>query len=162
MDIIVPIVIAIIICIQFVFFIKNINRMNEFSNIFQCDTPWELERDFESDYVTGIKGKGNEVFESIKKSINKYLGTTGNTIVNKYETSTNLFQALEANIDIEYAIVPLEENLTSILTSNYYIDFHISDLNKYMILDTGKNNTFGSIMKKYYATWKKEELEKSE
>ena len=40
--------------------------MNEFSNIFQCDTPWELERDFESDYVTGIKGKGNEVFESIK------------------------------------------------------------------------------------------------
>ena len=81
MDIIVPIVIAIIICIQIVFFIKNINRMNEFSNIFQCDTPWELERDFESDYVTGIKGKGNEVFESIKKSINKYLGShTGSVI----------------------------------------------------------------------------------
>ena len=81
MDIIVPIVIAIIICIQIVFFIKNINRMNEFSNIFKCDTPWELERDFESDYVTGIKGKGNEVFESIKESINKYLGShTGSVI----------------------------------------------------------------------------------
>ena len=81
MDIIVPIVIAVIICIQFIFFIKNLIRMNEYSNIFKCETPWELERDFETDYVTGIRGKGNNVFESIKESINKYLGShTGSVI----------------------------------------------------------------------------------
>ena len=81
MDIIVPIVIAVIICIQFIFFIKNLIRMNEYSNIFKCETPWELDRDFETDYVTGIKGKGNKVFESIKESINKYLGShTGSVI----------------------------------------------------------------------------------
>ena len=81
MDIIVPIVIAVIICIQFIFFIKNLIRMNEYSNIFKCETPWELERDFETDYVTGIRGKGNNVFESIKESINQYLGShTGSVI----------------------------------------------------------------------------------
>ena len=81
MEIIVPIVIVFIICLQIVFFIKNLVRMNEYKNIFKCDTPWELERDFETDYVTGIKGKGNKVFESIKESINKYLGShTGSVI----------------------------------------------------------------------------------
>ena len=81
MDIIVPIVIAFIICLQIVFFIKNFVRMNEYKSIFKCDTPWELERDLETDYVTGIKGKGNKVFESIKESINKYLGShTGSVI----------------------------------------------------------------------------------
>lgn len=81
MDIIVPIVIAVIICVQIIFFIKNLIRMNEYSNIFKCYTPWELERDYETDYVTGIRGKGNKVFESIKESINKYLGShTGSVI----------------------------------------------------------------------------------
>ena len=81
MGIIVPIVIVFIICLQIVFFIKNLVRMIEYKNIFKCDTPWELERDFETDYVTGIKGKGNKVFESIKESINKYLGShTGSVI----------------------------------------------------------------------------------
>ena len=111
--------------------------------------------------ISQLNNKKIGVLSTDEKTINKYLGATGNTIINKYETSTNLFQALEANTDIEYAIIPLEENLTSILTSNYFIDFHISDLNKYMILDTDKDNTFGSIMKKYYAIWQKEELEKS-
>ena len=81
MEIIVPIVIVFIICLQIVFFIKNLVLMNEYKNIFKCDTPWELERDFETDYVTGIKGKGNKVFESIKESINKYLRShTGSVI----------------------------------------------------------------------------------
>lgn len=81
MEIIVPIVIVFIICLQIVFFIKNHMRMNEYKNIFKCDTPWELERDYETDYVTGIRGKGNKVFESIKESINKYLGShTGSVI----------------------------------------------------------------------------------
>ena len=81
MDIIVPLVIAAIICIQIMFFIKNLIRMNEYSNIFKCETPWELERDFETDYVTGIKGKGNKVFESIKESINKYLGSHSGSVI---------------------------------------------------------------------------------
>ena len=37
MGIIVPIVIVFIICLQIVFFIKNLVRMNEYKNIFKCD-----------------------------------------------------------------------------------------------------------------------------
>lgn len=81
MDKIVPIVIVLIICVQIVLFIKNLMRMNEYKNIFKCDTPWELERDYDTDYVIGIRGMGNSVFESIKESINKYLGSHSGSVI---------------------------------------------------------------------------------
>ncbi len=81
MDRIVPVVIVLIICVQIVLFIKNLIRMNEYKNIFKCDTPWELERDYDTDYVVGIRGMGNSVFESIKESINKYLGSHSGSVI---------------------------------------------------------------------------------
>lgn len=111
--------------------------------------------------LSQINNKKIGLLSSDEKIITKYLHGISNTIINTYETSTNLFQALETNTDIEFAIVPLEENLTSILTSNYYIDYHISDLNKYMVLDIKEKDTFGSILKKYYAVWKKDNLNES-
>lgn len=111
--------------------------------------------------VSQLNNKKIGVLRTDEKTITKYLSGISNTIINTYETSTNLFQALEANTDIEYAIIPLEENLTSILTSNYHIDYHISDLNKYLIFESAKNDTFGSIVKKYYAKWQEEKLTES-
>lgn len=111
--------------------------------------------------LSQINNKKIGLLSSDEKIITKYLHGISNTIINTYETSTNLFQALETNTDIEFAIVPLEENLTSILTSNYYIDYHISDLNKYMVLDIKEKDTFGSILKKYYAVWKEDNLNES-
>lgn len=106
--------------------------------------------------ISQINNKKIGVLNADEKTISKYLNGISNTIINTYETSTNLFQALEANTDIEFAIIPLEENLTSILTSNYYIDYHISDLNKYLIFDGVKDDTFGNIVKKYYYQWEEE------
>ncbi len=108
--------------------------------------------------ISKLNNKKIGVLRADEKTITKYLSDISNTIVNTYETSTSLFQALETNVDIEYAILPLEENLTSILTSNYYIDYHISDLNKYLIFDGKKDDTFASIIKKYYAKWSEENL----
>lgn len=125
---------------------------------------------YEEHYVIISKGKSNissisqlsnkkiGVLAKDEKSISKYLSNVSNTIINTYETSTNLFQALETNLDIEYAIIPLEENLTSILTSNYYIDYHISDLNKYFIFDVKEDDTLGHIIKKYFVAWQEENL----
>ena len=73
-----------------------------------------------------------------------------------FETSTKLFEALEQNQDITYAIVPLEENLSSILTSNYYIDYHISDFNKYLVYEQKDGDIFSSIVSKYIAKYKGE------
>lgn len=111
--------------------------------------------------VSQLSNKKIGVLSSDEKIITKYLSEVSNSIINTYETSTNLFEALEANTEIEYVLIPLEENLTSILTSNYYIDFHISDLNKYIVYEAKENDTFSSIIKKYFSTWQEKRLSES-
>ena len=76
-----------------------------------------------------------------------------NLTVTPYETSTKLFESLEQNQEITYAIVPLEENLSSILTSNYFIDYHISDFNKYLVYERKEEDIFSSIISKYIANY---------
>jgi len=93
--------------------------------------------------------------------INKYLQNTSSMEVISYETSANLFEALDLNNEIEYAIIPLEENLTSILTSNYYINYHISDLNKYFVFKQRKDDTLSDIISKYFTKWKEKKLQES-
>ncbi len=111
--------------------------------------------------LSQLSNKKIGVLSADEKVIKKHLSDVNNIVYTTYETSTNVFEALELATAIEYAIIPLEENLTSILTSNYNIDFHISDLNKYFIFDNKKDDTFGNVMKKHFANWSKEELSKS-
>ena len=92
-----------------------------------------------------------------EKSVNNYLNGA-NIVIKSYETPTKLFEALELSQDITYAIVPLEENLSSILTSNYYIDYHISDLNKYLVYEQKEGDLFSSIVSKYFAKFKDDDL----
>lgn len=110
--------------------------------------------------LSQLSNKKIGVLASDEKRINNYLNTIKDLSLTPYETSTNLFEALEANEAIQYAIVPLEEHLSSILTSNYNIDYHISDLKKYVVYD--KNNDYlSSIIEKYYNTWKEKKLKES-
>ncbi len=111
--------------------------------------------------ISQLSGHKIGVLRADEKYVLKYINETNNIITTIYETSTPLYEALDKGVDIEYAIIPLNENLTSILTSNYAIDYHVSDLNKYYILKTDKDDTFGSILKKYYAKWETKELSKS-
>ncbi len=111
--------------------------------------------------IYGLSNKKIGILSSDEASINKYLTGVNNTILSTYETSTQLFEALEENTNIEYVMIPLEENLTSILTSGYVIDFHISDLNKYLVFEGIENDTFSSIVKKYFASWKEKKLSES-
>ena len=92
-----------------------------------------------------------------EKSVNNYLNGA-NMVIKSYETPTKLFEALELSQDITYAIVPLEENLSSILTSNYYIDYHISDLNKYLVYEQKEGDLFSSIVSKYFVKFKDDKL----
>lgn len=111
--------------------------------------------------ISNLSNKKIGVLTSDEKFITKYLSDINNTILTPYETSTNLFEALEANTEIDFALIPLEENLTSILTSNYNIDFHISDLNKFIIYEGRENDTFSSIIKKYFYIWSEKNLSAS-
>ena len=92
------------------------------------------------------------VVASDEGSIKNYLNGINVSIL-PYESSTKLFEALEQSQDITYAIVPLEESLSSILTSNYYVDYHISDFNKYLVYEKKDDDVFSSIVSKFIANY---------
>lgn len=81
MNIIVPTIIILIICIQIFFFVKNLLRMGQFSKIFAQESSWSLRRNYETKLVDGVYGSGNSIFEAIKNSINKYLGNNTGSII---------------------------------------------------------------------------------
>lgn len=81
MHALVPIIIIAIICIQIFFFIKNLLRMNQFSKIFSEESSWRLRRNQQTNFVDGVYGAGNSIFESIKNSINKYLEKNAGSVI---------------------------------------------------------------------------------
>ena len=81
MHIFVPIIILVIIGVQIFFFVKNLTRMNEFSKIFSQSDTWRLRWNTETNLVNGLFGSGNSIFESIKESINKYLGNNSGSVI---------------------------------------------------------------------------------
>ena len=91
MSVVVPIIVVIIILAQIYFFRKNIERMNEYKGIFEKKASWGIKHDLETGFVSGIRGDGNAVFESIKDSINKYLGNNSGSVID--------FQLLKDAVD---------------------------------------------------------------
>lgn len=81
MHALVPVIIIAIICIQIFFFVKNLLRMNQFSKIFSEESSWRLRRNEQTNLVDGVYGAGNAIFESIKNSINKYLGNNSGSVI---------------------------------------------------------------------------------
>lgn len=81
MHALVPVIIIAIICIQIFFFVKNLLRMNKFSKIFAEESSWRLRRNEQTNLVDGVYGAGNTIFESIKNSINKYLGNNSGSVI---------------------------------------------------------------------------------
>ena len=81
MSLLVPIIVAIIIALQFFFFVKNVLRMREYKKIFAEEKSWGIAHSPETKFVSGIYGRGNKVFESIKDSINKYLENNSGSVI---------------------------------------------------------------------------------
>ena len=77
----VAIIILSVILVQIIFFVQNRARMNEFKNIFKENKSWILSYDSETNFVNGISGKGNKVFDAIVHSINKYLGSSSGSVI---------------------------------------------------------------------------------
>ena len=65
--------------------------MNEFSSVFYNPDSWDIMYDANTRFVSGIEGNGNEVFESIKLSINEYLGNNSGSVID--------FQLLKDAVD---------------------------------------------------------------
>ncbi|MCI7316269.1 MAG: hypothetical protein MR516_08500 [Bacteroidales bacterium] len=81
MSLLVPIIVALIIALQIFFFVKNVLRMREYKKIFAEENSWGIAHNLETKFVSGIYGRGNKVFESIKDSINKYLENNSGSVI---------------------------------------------------------------------------------
>ena len=55
--------------------------MTQFSKIFTQESTWRLRRNEETGLVDGVYGTGNSIFDSIKDSINKYLGNNSGSVI---------------------------------------------------------------------------------
>jgi hypothetical protein len=78
---VVEIVIVAFIVAQGYFFSKNIKCMNEYRNIFKEEDSWNVSYNTETCLVSGINGIGNKVFDSIRDSINKYIGSNTGSVI---------------------------------------------------------------------------------
>ena len=81
MSLLVPIIVAFIIALQIFFFVKNVLRMRDYKKIFAEENSWGIAHNPETNFVSGIYGRGNNVFESIKESINKYLENNSGSVI---------------------------------------------------------------------------------
>lgn len=81
MSILVLIIVAFIIALQIFFFVKNVLRMREYKQIFSDESSWGIAHNAETKFVSGIYGRGNKIFESIKDSINKYLENNSGSVI---------------------------------------------------------------------------------
>lgn len=85
--------------------------------------------------------------EYISDETNKYIS---------YQDYNELFEAL-AKDEVNYIILPRMENISEILTNNYYINYHISDMRRYYYLASSvDNNTFYNILVKDLNAYKKD------
>lgn len=74
-------IVLVIIALQIYFLKKNVLRMREYKEIFSKEKSWGIAHNAETNFVSGIYGKGNSVFTSIKDSINKYLGNNSGSVI---------------------------------------------------------------------------------
>lgn len=81
MSFLVPIIVAAIIALQIFLFRKNVLRMKEYKEIFKEEESWNIVKDTNTNFVLGISGTGNEVFMSIRNSINKYLRNNSGSVI---------------------------------------------------------------------------------
>ena len=81
--------------------------------------------------------------------VSTYINST-NVTFTQYESSEELFNAI--GTDVTYAIVPLTYYLDTILSNNYNILYHFSDIKIYYTMQT-TDDTLSSILRKFYNNW---------
>lgn len=75
-----------------------------------------------------------------------------------YDTKDQLFEGLK-NGEVSYALVSLICNIDSILSKDFIINYHFSDIKYYFYYDGPKDDKLSSIIKKYFNVWSKKYLD---
>ncbi len=90
--------------------------------------------------------------------ISGYLTNVSNVTLTQYDSKDDLLEAFQTNEDIHYMIVPLSIYLDEILSQDYYINYHLSDIKFYYVI-RGVDDTLTNILEKFYNNWYVENLD---
>ncbi len=87
--------------------------------------------------------------------IKSYLNNVNFTL---YDSYSDLEKAFNESSDINYMVVPRSLYIGSIVKNNYKIVYYLGDIKNYYVYEMKDNDVFSNIIKKYFNSWKKDNL----
>ena len=97
-----------------------------------------------------LSGRTIGILNSDLSYVSKYVNNVTNVSFTQFESTEELFKALDE--DLNFVVVPLLQYLNTILSNDYNIVYHFSDIKVYYTLQTN-DSTLSSVLKKFYAKW---------
>ena len=100
-----------------------------------------------------LNGKSIDILSKDLSYVSKYLKKASNVSFKQFETMDEMI--LDMNENDTYMLVPLIKNLDVILSKDYKVVYHFSDIKDYYVLQIS-DDKLSSVLKKYYSKWNNE------
>ena len=100
-----------------------------------------------------LNGKSIDILSKDLNYVSKYLKKASNVSFKQFETMDEMI--LDINENDTYMLVPLIKNLDVILSKDYKVIYHFSDIKDYYVLQIS-DDKLSSVLKKYYNKWNNE------
>ena len=100
-----------------------------------------------------LNGKSIDILSKDLSYVSKYLKKASNVSFKQFETMNEML--LDMNENDTYMLVPLIKNLDVILSKDYKVIYHFSDIKDYYVLQIS-DDKLSSVLKKYYNKWNNE------
>lgn len=78
-----------------------------------------------------------------------------NLNVSSYESIDKLYEGFK-NGEVDYVVAPLLRDIDKVLSNEYHILYHLSDIKYYYYFHGSKSKVLSSVIVKYYNNWKNE------
>ena len=128
------------------------NKVNDTDALFYTDHYVLVGKN--NDIVTSIEdlnGKTIGILSNDLSYVSKYIKKASNVSFKQFDNEDELIS--DMNSDLNYMLVPLMKYMDTILSKDYKILYHFSDIKEYYVLSV-KDDTLSSVLKKYFNKWK--------
>lgn len=109
-----------------------------------------------NDYISteeDLNGKNIDILSKDLSYVSKYVKKASNVVFKQFENIDEII--LDMNENEAYMLVPLMEYLDTILSKDYKVVYHFSDIKEYYVLSLS-DDKLSSVLKKYYNKWNNE------
>lgn len=109
-----------------------------------------------NDYISteeDLNGKNIDILSKDLSYVSKYVKKASNVVFKQFENIDEII--LDMNENETYMLVPLMEYLDTILSKDYKVVYHFSDIKEYYVLSLS-DDKISSVLKKYYNKWNNE------